>query len=85
MLGINRGEWFKKLNKTWQDYFLKLNIPVADADFQQSELQQWGLFGVAMSCLRVLQYYLIPFCGKEYVDLLYTKNIHHKILYYGTQ
>ena len=31
-----------------------------------------------MSCLRALQYYLIPFCGKEYVDLFYTNNVHRK-------
>ena len=67
-----------RIYKALQEYFVKLNIPVGDADFQQSGPQQWGLFGVAMSCLRALQYYLIPFCGKEYVDLFYTNNVHHK-------
>ena len=64
--------------KALQDYFVKLNIPVVDADFQQSKLQQLGLFEVATSCLRALQYYLIPFCEKEYINLFYTNNVHRK-------
>ena len=60
---------------------MKLNIPVVDADFQQSGLQQLGLFEVATSCLRALQYYLIPFCEKEYNDLFYTNNLHRKEIY----
>ena len=59
---------------------MKLNIPVVDADFQQSGLQQLGLFEVATSCLRALQYYLIPFCETEYIHLSYPNNLHR---FYG--
>ena len=35
---------------------------------------------MASSCLRALQYYLIPFCETEYIHLFYPNNLHRKKL-----